>query len=100
MDELDKQTELKNSYLKEVKLLHQLDTKRKRTQELNHAKADISKLTDDLHNGTKRLYVKARCVQRPTVLPPPPPAWMMQDPPNWRLTLGEIISVSDANLKP
>ncbi|WGL97929.1 hypothetical protein QE177_12150 [Arsenophonus sp. aPb] len=26
--ELDKQTELKNNYLKEVKLLHQLDTKR------------------------------------------------------------------------
>ncbi|WGL97924.1 lysis system o-spanin lipoprotein Rz1 [Arsenophonus sp. aPb] len=41
-----------------------------------------------------------RCVQSPTILPPPPPAWMMQDPPNWRLTLGEIISVSDVSSKP
>ncbi|HGJ5869230.1 lysis protein [Arsenophonus nasoniae] len=61
VDELDKQTELKNSYLKNVKLLHQLDTKR--TQELNHAKAEITRLTDDLHNGTKRLYVKAVCAK-------------------------------------
>lgn len=59
--ELDKQTELKNSYLKKVKLLHQLDTKR--TRELSYAKAEISKLTDDLHNGTKRLYVKAVCAK-------------------------------------
>ncbi|WGL97250.1 lysis system i-spanin subunit Rz [Arsenophonus sp. aPb] len=59
--ELDKQTELKNSYLKEVKLLHQLDTKR--TQELSYAKAEITRLTDDLHNGTKRLYVKAVCAK-------------------------------------
>lgn len=61
VDELDKQTELKNSYLKQVKLLHQLDTKR--TQELNHAKAEITRLSDDLHNGTKRLYVKAVCAK-------------------------------------
>ncbi|HGJ5874388.1 MULTISPECIES: lysis system i-spanin subunit Rz [Arsenophonus] len=59
--ELDKETELKNTYLKEAKLLYQLDTKR--TQELNHAKAEITRLTDDLHNGTKRLYVKAVCAK-------------------------------------
>ncbi len=48
--ELDKQTELKNSYLKKVKLLHQLDTKR--TQELTHAKVEITRLTDDLHDSS------------------------------------------------
>ncbi|MFV9997620.1 MAG: lysis system i-spanin subunit Rz [Arsenophonus endosymbiont of Dermacentor nuttalli] len=37
-------------------MLHQLDTKR--TQELNYAKTEIRKLTDDLPSGTKRLFVK------------------------------------------
>lgn len=81
VDELDKQTEFKNSYLKEIKLLHQLDTKRR--QELNHAKAEITKLADDLDNGTKQLSVKVLCAKSDNIIATAP-AWMMQDSPNWR----------------
>lgn len=63
--ELDRRTALKNSYLNEVKLLHQIDAKR--TQELSYAKAEIARLTDDLHNGTKRLYVKAVCAKSDSI---------------------------------
>lgn len=66
--ELSTRTALKNSYLNEVKLLHQIDAKR--TQELNHAKAEITRLTDDLHNGTKRLYVKAVCEKSDSITTP------------------------------
>ncbi|MFV9998285.1 MAG: lysis system i-spanin subunit Rz [Arsenophonus endosymbiont of Dermacentor nuttalli] len=62
---LDKQTKFKNSYLKEVKLLHQIVIKR--TQQLEHTKIGIGKLIDDLHNGTKRLFVKVVCAKADSI---------------------------------
>ncbi|WP_244590828.1 Rz1 family lipoprotein, partial [Xenorhabdus hominickii] len=32
--------------------------------------------------------------------PLPPPAWIVQDPPDWRKTLNKIMYVSSENLKP
>ncbi|WP_323870452.1 Rz1 family lipoprotein, partial [Xenorhabdus szentirmaii] len=32
--------------------------------------------------------------------PLPPPAWMVQDPPDWRKTLNKIMYVSSDNWKP
>ncbi|MBD2822866.1 hypothetical protein ID852_19800 [Xenorhabdus sp. 42] len=32
--------------------------------------------------------------------PLPPPAWMVQDPPDWRKTLNRIMYVSSENWKP
>ncbi|MDX7999959.1 hypothetical protein FE394_12265 [Xenorhabdus sp. Reich] len=32
--------------------------------------------------------------------PLPPPAWMVQDPPDWRKTLSKIMYVSSENWKP
>ncbi|WP_339053058.1 lysis system i-spanin subunit Rz [Arsenophonus endosymbiont of Crataerina pallida] len=58
-DELQQQIELKNNYLYEIKSLQQIDVKR--TQELNNAKMEIHKLSDDLRNNHKRLFVKAVC---------------------------------------
>ncbi|WP_334473423.1 lysis system i-spanin subunit Rz [Arsenophonus sp. PmNCSU2021_1] len=58
-DELQQQIELKNNYLYEIESLQQIDVKR--TQELNNAKMEIHKLSDDLRNNHKRLFVKAVC---------------------------------------
>lgn len=56
-DKLQQQIKLKNNYLYEIKSFQQIDVKC--TQELNNAKMEIHKLSDDLRNNHKRLFVKA-----------------------------------------
>nr|WP_077826646.1 Rz1 family lipoprotein [Escherichia coli] len=34
---------------------------------------------------------------RPDVKPPPPPAWVMQPPPDWQTPLNGIISPSESD---
>ncbi|WP_311136045.1 lysis protein [Providencia rettgeri] len=46
-------------YEKRISSLHELDTKH--TTELTNAKAEIDKLRVDVSNGTKRVYVNAKC---------------------------------------
>lgn len=46
-------------YEKRINSLHELDTKH--TTELTNAKAEIDQLRIDVSNGTKRVYVSAKC---------------------------------------
>ena len=39
-------------------------------------------LRDDVAAGRRRLHIKAVISQ--CVKPPPPPAWIMQPPPDWQ----------------
>ena len=60
------------------------------TQELADAKAENDALRDDVAAGRRRLHIKAICrsVREAT----PPPAWIMQPPPDWQTPLNGIIS--------
>ncbi len=51
----------------------------KYTKELADAKAENDALRDDVAAG-RHQYIKAVCSQ--CVKPPPPPAWIMQPPPD------------------
>ena len=64
----------------------------KYTKELADAKAENDALRDDVAAGRRRLHIKAvsQCVK-----PPPPPAWIMQPPPDWQTPLNGIISLSE-----
>ena len=53
----------------------------KYTKELADAKAENDALRDDVAAGRRRLHIKAVCQ---SVKPPPPPAWIMQPPPDWQ----------------
>ena len=56
----------------------------KYTKELADAKAENDALRDDVAAGRRRLqdlHGTAVCVR---VKPPPPPAWIMQPPPDWQ----------------
>lgn len=55
----DEQIAINADYEKRINSLHELDTKH--TTELTNAKAEIDKLRDDVSNGTKRVYVNAKC---------------------------------------
>ena len=46
------------------------------------AKAENDALRDDVAAGRRRLHIKA-CLSV-SVKPPPPPAWIMQPPPDWQ----------------
>ena len=51
-------------------------------------------LRDDVAAGRRRLHIKqsvSQCVK------PPPPAWIMQPPPDWQTPLNGIISPSEAD---
>ena len=61
----------------------------KYTKELADAKAENDALRDDVAAGRRRLHIKAVCQ---CVKPPPPPAWIMQPPPDWQTPLNGIIS--------
>ena len=61
----------------------------KYTKELADAKAENDALRDDVAAGRRRLHIKAVCQ---SVKPPPPPAWIMQPPPDWQTPLNGIIS--------
>ena len=57
------------------------------------AKVESDALRDDVAAGRRRLHIKAVC--RQCVKPPPPPAWIMQPPPDWQTPLNGIISPSE-----
>ena len=65
----------------------------KYTKELADAKAENDALRDDVAAGRRRLHIKASVSHR--VKPPPPPAWIMQPPPDWQTPLNGIISPSE-----
>ena len=65
----------------------------KYTKELADAKAENDALRDDVAAGRRRLHIKAVC--QSCVKPPPPPAWIMQPPPDWQTPLNGIISPSE-----
>ena len=62
----------------------------KYTKELADAKAENDALRDDVAAGRRRLHIKQSVSQ--CVKPPPPPAWIMQPPPDWQTPLNGIIS--------
>ena len=65
----------------------------KYTKELADAKAENDALRDDVAAGRRRLHIKrpvSQCVKLP-----PPPAWIMQPPPDWQTPLNGIISPSE-----
>ena len=64
----------------------------KYTKELA-AKAENDALRDDVAAGRRRLHIKA--VLSVSAWPPPPPAWIMQPPPDWQTPLNGIISPSE-----
>ena len=63
----------------------------KYTKELADAKAENDALRDDVAAGRRRLHIKAVCRR----VPPSPPAWIMQPPPDWQTPLNGIISPSE-----
>ena len=65
----------------------------KYTKELADAKAENDALRDDVAAGRRRLHIKQSVSQ--CVKPPPPPAWIMQPPPDWQTPLNGIISPSE-----
>ena len=66
----------------------------KYTKELADAKAENDALRDDVAAGRRRLHIKVVCqsVREATT---PPPAWIMQPPPDWQTPLNGIISPSE-----
>ena len=63
------------------------------TKELADAKAENDALRDDVAAG-RRLHTSKQSVSQ-CVKPPPPPAWIMQPPPDWQTPLNGIISPSE-----
>ncbi len=57
--ELTEQVKINEDYQKRINLLHELD--KTHTMDLSNAKAEIDKLRNDVSNGTKRVYVNAKC---------------------------------------
>ena len=57
----------------------------KYTKELADAKAENDALRDDVAAGRRRLHIVQSVSQ--CVKPPPPPAWIMQPPPDWQTPL-------------
>ena len=68
----------------------------KYTKELADAKAENDALRDDVAAGRRRLHIKKQSVSQ-CVKPPPPPAWIMQPPPDWQTPLNGIISPSESS---
>ncbi len=58
-DKFSEQIAITTDYEKRIDSLHELDTKH--TTELTDAKAKIDQLRIDVSNGTKRVYVNAKC---------------------------------------
>ena len=61
----------------------------KYTKELADAKAENDALRDDVAAGRRRLHIKAVCQSVREAAPPP--AWIMQPPPDWQTPLNRII---------
>ena len=66
----------------------------KYTKELADAKAENDALRDDAAAGRRRLHIYQQSVSQCVKLPPPP-AWIMQPPPDWQTPLNGIISPSE-----
>ena len=66
----------------------------KYTKELADAKAENDALRDDAAAGRRRLRISKQSVSQCVKLPPPP-AWIMQPPPDWQTPLNGIISPSE-----
>ena len=64
-------------------------------EELADAKAENDALRDDVAAGRRRLHIKAVSHPVGALKPPPPPAWIMQPPPDWQTPLNRIISPSE-----
>ena len=64
----------------------------KYTKELADAKAENDALRDDVAAGRRRLHISSLSA---SAWPPPPPAWIMQPPPDWQTPLNGIISPSE-----
>ena len=64
----------------------------KYTKELADAKAENDALRDDVAAGRRRLHISSLSV---SACIPPPPAWIMQPPPDWQTPLNGIISPSE-----
>ena len=62
----------------------------KYTKELADAKAENDALRGDVAAGRRRFCTSKQSVDQ-SVKPPPPPAWIMQPPPDWQTPLNEII---------
>ena len=60
----------------------------KYTKELADAKAENDALRDDVAAGRRRLHISSLSV---SVKPPPPPAWIMQPPPDWQTPLNGLF---------
>ncbi|EOV8087951.1 lysis protein [Providencia rettgeri] len=58
-DKFSEQVAITSDYEKRINSLHELDIKH--TTELTNAKAEIDQLRIDVSNGTKRVYVNAKC---------------------------------------
>ena len=66
----------------------------KYTKELADAKAENDALRDDVAAGRRPVCTSKQSVSQ-CVKPPPPPAWIMQPPPDWQTPLNGIISPSE-----
>ena len=66
----------------------------KYTKELADAKAENDALRDDVAAGRRRLRLSKQSVSQ-CVKSLPPPAWIMQPPPDWQTPLNGIISPSE-----
>ena len=66
----------------------------KYTKELADAKAENDALRDDVAAGVVVGCTSKRSFDQ-CVKPPPPPAWIMQPPPDWQTPLNRIISPSE-----
>ncbi|HHR5808600.1 TPA: lysis protein [Providencia alcalifaciens] len=58
-DKFSEQVAINADYERRINSLHELDTKH--TTELTNAKAEIDQLRIAVSNGTKRVYVNAKC---------------------------------------
>ena len=67
----------------------------KYTKELADAKAENDALRDDVAAGRRGSHISQSVSQ--CVKPPPPPAWIMQPPPDWQTPLNGIISAHQAD---
>ncbi|MEX6318735.1 lysis system i-spanin subunit Rz [Providencia huaxiensis] len=87
---LTEQVKINEDYQERVQSLHKLDTKH--IQELANAKSEIDKLRTLLLS-----VILSGCTSKPVVKKSkalPPPAWMMQSPPDLLTPLSEICTTS------
>ena len=66
----------------------------KYTKELADAKAENDALRDDVAAGRRRGLTSKQSVSQ-CVKPPPPPAWIMQPPPDWQTPLNGLAALRE-----